>query len=71
MVSTDGVILCGVAASGIGAATNATFNGITFANTTISKTASLPVWPTYANVTMDTSWQPLQTITIVTTGKLL
>ncbi len=69
MVWPRGILLCAMAASGRGALTPATFNGYTMVNTTVSINATLDAVPDYTNVTMDTTWQPLQAISIVTVGK--
>ena len=65
----NGVLLCGIAASGVNHATNATFYGHTSIGTTVNLTATFPAFSSYGSVTMDVTWQPLQSITIVTTGK--
>lgn len=70
MTDIDGILLCGIAASGTNAPTNATFHGFTTFGTNVSTAASLPKYDSYANVTMDATWQPLRSISIVTTGKL-
>ena len=70
VTNVDGILLCGIAASGTNSPTTATFYGITKSGTNISTTAGLPVYTSYANVTMGNAWQPLQSISIVTTGKL-
>lgn len=65
----NGILLCGIAASGANDATATTFYGHTSIGTTVNTTASFPAFTRYGNVTMDATWQPLQFITIVTTGK--
>ncbi len=69
MTAANGVLICGIAASGTNAATNATFYGYTMVETTVSKSALLPSYNAFSNVTFDTTWQPLSSISIVTTGK--
>ena len=69
VTDVNGILLCGIAASGTNHATNATFYGHTSIGTTVNITASFPAFSSYGSVTMDATWQPLQSITIVTTGK--
>ena len=63
-----GILLCGIAASGASSATNATFQGITLGGQAVTKTQEFPKWPPYANITFDSTWQPLSTIEIITSG---
>ena len=64
-----GILLCGIAASGTNAATTATIQGTTLSATTVSKSGvAFPAWTVYANATFDATWQPLQSISIITTG---
>ena len=69
VTAADGVLICGMAASGTNNPTSAAFYGYTMVDTVVNKNASLPAYNAYANVTFDTTWQPLQSISIVTTGK--
>ena len=69
MVWPYGILLCGIAASGKGAFTPATFNGYTMVNTIVTTNATLDAYTDFADVAMDTTWQPLQSISIVTIGK--
>ena len=64
-----GILLCGIAASGTNAATIATIQGTTLSPTTVSKSGvALPAYTAYANATFDATWQPLQSISIITNG---
>ncbi len=64
----EGILLCNIAASGTNAGTTATFQGITLGGQAVTKTQALPAWPSYANATFDSTWQPLSAIEIVTSG---
>ena len=64
-----GILLCGIAASGTNAATIATIQGMTLSSTTVSKSGvAFPAFTAYANTTFDATWQPLRSISIITTG---
>ena len=71
VTAPEGILLCAIAASGILTYTPATFNGYTSTGTNVSTNATLPPWQTYTNVTLDTTWQPLTSISIVTRGMIL
>ena len=71
VTAPERILLCAIAASGTGSTTTATFNGCTSTGTNVSTNATLPPWQTYTNVTLDTTWQPLTSISIVTRGMIL
>ncbi|BDA47200.1 hypothetical protein COCOBI_10-0450 [Coccomyxa sp. Obi] len=73
ITNASGIRLCSIAASTIvgsatGAATNATFQGVTLGGRTVTTTQSLPVWNEFAKFTLDSTWQPLSAIVITTSG---
>ena len=64
-----GILLCGIAASGTNSATTVTIQGTTLSATTVSNVGvAFPAWTAYANATFDATWQPLQSISIISTG---
>ncbi|CAL8466412.1 g5948 [Coccomyxa elongata] len=68
VTNADGILLCNIAASGTNTATTATFQGITLGGQAVTKTQALPAWTSYANVTFNSTWQPLSAIEIITSG---
>ncbi|BDA51215.1 hypothetical protein COCOBI_18-0920 [Coccomyxa sp. Obi] len=68
VTDASGIRLCNITASGMLAATNATFQGITLGGDTVSKTKAFPAYSGFANVTFDATWQPLEAVEIITTG---
>ena len=64
-----GILLCGIAGSGYAQATTATIQGTTFSATPVTTVeVAFPAWTAYANATFDATWQPLQSISIITNG---
>ncbi|BDA51213.1 hypothetical protein COCOBI_18-0900 [Coccomyxa sp. Obi] len=68
VTDANGILLCNIAASGTNAPSSATFQGITLEGQTVTLSQGLPRYNVYANVTFDSTWQPLSAIEIITTG---
>jgi hypothetical protein len=64
-----GILLCGIAGSGYAQATTTTIQGTTLSATPVTPVeVAFPAWTAYANATFDATWQPLQSISIITNG---
>ena len=65
-----GILLCNLVLSSFNSGVNtfATITGITPDGATVTKTQSVPGYPSIVDVTFDSTWQPLERIVIDTVG---